>query len=207
MPTFPRTLLPRRATIPDVPIGLASFGESGAAQLRSTQQVGRVWEEEWPDLRLGNADVDAFLAWLEWAQSTMAVFDVTHTAMPGSGIAPNGVGGGSPVVAGGSQTGSSLDVDGLTPLTTKAFAGGDVIKIAGLAPIYRIRDDVDSDGSGAATLTITPAIPVGSSPADNAVITTSGCTIRAIIWPHITFPTGRPGIFVRGLKVPFREIP
>lgn len=206
MATFPRTIPPRRSTMPRVPIGMFSWGETGSAQLRTTQQVGRLWEEEWPDLRLGRPNVDAFLAWLEWAQQTQDVFDVVHHLLPGSGLAPNGVGGGTPLVAGGSQIGTSLVTDGWPVSTTKVVAGGDVIKIAGLTPIYRVRDDANSNGSGVATLTIAPAIPAGSSPADNAAITRSGCTIRAVIWPRFEPPTGRPGEWVRGLRVSFREL-
>jgi len=184
-----------------------SFGESGAAQLRTTQQVGRLWAEEWPDLRIGSPNVDAFLAWLEWAQQVQDVFDVVHLGLPGSGVPPNGAGGGSPVVSGGGQTGTTLVTGGWSPSVVKVVAGGDVIRIAGFTPLYRIRDDVNSDGSGQATLTITPAIPVGSSPADSAVITRSGCTLRAVIWPKVQMPAARPGDIVSGLSVSFREIP
>ena len=207
MATFPRTIMPRRYSVPEVPRGMFSFGESGAGHLRTTQQVGRIWEEEWPDLRLGDPDVDAFLAWLEWAQMTQDVFDVTHPALPGSGIAPHGAGGGTPLVNGASQTGTSLVTDGWTPNITKVVAGGDVIKLAGLTPIYRVRDDVNSNGSGQATLIITPAIPAGSSPADNAAITRTGCTIRAVIWPKFGPPAGRVGDLISELTVGFRELP
>lgn len=183
-----------------------SFGESGAAQLRTTAQVGRTWEEVWPPLLLGDPNVDGFLAWLEWAQMEQDIFDVTHPAMPGSGIAAHGAGGGTPLIKGASQTGTTLLTDGWSASVTKVVAGGDVIKIAGLNPIYRIRDDVNSDGSGNATLTLTPSIPAGSSPADNAVITIAGCTLRAVIWPRFVPPVGRPGDLVVGLRVSFREI-
>lgn len=207
MATFPRLILPRAVTIPEVPRGMFSFGESGGAQLRTTQQVGRLWTEEWADLRLGNPNVDALLGWLEWAQQTQDVFDVTHLSLPGSGKAPNGAGGGTPLVMGASQTGTSLVTDGWSPTVTKVVAGGDVIRIAGLTPLYRVRDDVNSNGSGQATLTVTPAIPAGNSPADNAGITRTGCTLRAVIWPKIEMPTGRAGSLIRGLRVSFREIP
>jgi hypothetical protein len=207
MATFPRVLLPSQWTSPDVPRGLFSWGDSGAGQLRATQLVGRTWAEWWPDMRLGTPNVDAFLAWLEWAQQTQDIFDVVQYALPGSGIAPNGAGGGTPLVNGASQAGTSLATDGWPSSVTKVVAGGDVIKIAGLTPIYRVRDDVSSNGSGQATLTITPAIPAGSSPANDAAITRSGCTIRAVIWPKFEPPVGRPGDLVRGLRVNFREMP
>ena len=71
---------------------------------------------------------------------------------------------GTVLVNGGSQTGTSLIVDGLTA-TPQA---GDVFKIAGVDLVYTITADA-SVSSGGATLAINPALD--SSPADNAAIT------------------------------------
>lgn len=206
MPTFPRTVEPRTATIPRVPTGLRSLGQTGGVQLRSTLQIGRMWEEVWPDLRLGRADVEALLAWIEWAHSTQQIFDITHLALPGSGKAPKGAGGGTPLVNGATQTGESLATDGWSNSVTNVVRAGDVIRIAGLTPLFRVVLDANSNGSGEATLKINPPIPAGSSPADNAGITRTGCTIRAMIWDYVE-PPGRPGQFISGLRVTFREVP
>jgi len=71
---------------------------------------------------------------------------------------------GTVLVAGGSQTGSSIDLDGLdaTPQI------GDVFKIAGVDLVYTITA-TPTVTSGAATVAINPALD--SSPADNAAIT------------------------------------
>ena len=71
---------------------------------------------------------------------------------------------GSVLINGGSQTGSSLVVDGLTA----APQAGDVFKIAGVDKVYTITADATVT-SGGATLAINPAL--ASSPADNAAIT------------------------------------
>ena len=71
---------------------------------------------------------------------------------------------GTPLVNGASQTGTSLDIDGLT----SAPQAGDVFKIAGVDLVYTVTADATVT-SGAATLAINPALD--SSPADNAVIT------------------------------------
>ena len=71
---------------------------------------------------------------------------------------------GTVLVNGGSQTGTSLIVDGLTA----APQAGDVFKIAGIDLVYTITADA-SVSSGGATLAINPALD--SSPADNAAIT------------------------------------
>ena len=63
---------------------------------------------------------------------------------------------------------------------------------------FKITDDANSDGGGLATINISPAIYVGSEPADSAAITVSGVNLNATI-DEIIFDTGeipigrRPG--------------
>jgi hypothetical protein len=71
---------------------------------------------------------------------------------------------GTVLVNGGSQTGTSLIVDGLTSTPQQ----GDTFTIAGVQKVYAITSSVTVT-SGGATLTINPAL--ASSPADNAAIT------------------------------------
>lgn len=71
---------------------------------------------------------------------------------------------GTVLVNGGSQTGTSLIVDGLTA-TPQA---GDTFSIAGVEKVYTITS-VGTVTSGGATLTVSPSL--ASSPADNAAIT------------------------------------
>ena len=71
---------------------------------------------------------------------------------------------GTPLVNAGSQTGSSLAIDGLT----SAPQAGDVFKVAGIDKVYTVLANA-TVSSGGATLSINPAL--ASSPADNAVIT------------------------------------
>lgn len=71
---------------------------------------------------------------------------------------------GTPLVNAGSQTGTSLDIDGLT----SAPRAGDVFKIAGIDLVYTVTANA-TVSSGASTLAINPAL--ASSPADNAIIT------------------------------------
>jgi len=77
---------------------------------------------------------------------------------------------GTVLVNGGSQTGTSLVVDGLTGTPQQ----GDTFTIAGVQKVYAIVSSVTVT-SGGATLTISPTL--ASSPADNAAITfrSSGC--------------------------------
>lgn len=71
---------------------------------------------------------------------------------------------GTVLVNGGSQTGTSLAVDGLT--ATPQI--GDTFTVAGIEKVYTITNAV-TVSSGGATITISPAL--ASSPADNAAVT------------------------------------
>ena len=71
---------------------------------------------------------------------------------------------GTVLVNGGSQTGSSLIVDGLTA----APQAGDTFTISGVAKVYTVTANATVT-SGGATLSINPAL--ASSPANNAAIT------------------------------------
>lgn len=71
---------------------------------------------------------------------------------------------GTVLVNGGSQTGTSLIIDGLTAVPQI----GDTFTIAGVEKIYTVTA-LPTVTSGGATLTISPAL--ASSPADNAVVT------------------------------------
>ena len=71
---------------------------------------------------------------------------------------------GTSLVQGGSQTGGTLVVDGLTGVPQ----AGDTFSIAGVALVYTVTNDA-TVASGVSTLTITPNL--ASSPADNAVVT------------------------------------
>lgn len=106
----------------------------------------------------------------------------THTA---------GVPGGTPLINGAGQTGSTIAVDGLT-ITTGNYKKGDIITLAGVNAVnpiskvstgslqqFTVTADATADGAGAiAALGISPAITVtgayqtvSGSPADGAAIT------------------------------------
>jgi len=205
MADFPRTILPRHVTPFRVPTGLISRGQTGRDQLRSVLAMGREWDEVWGDLKIGRASVDAFLTRIEEAYNRSEIFTITHLLTCGSGKPPRGAGGGTPRINGGNQTGSTIATDGWTPNVTNVVVAGDVIRIAGLSPLFRITANANSNGSGQATLSINPIIPVGSSPTDNALITRTGCTLNAYIAAPPNLPAARPGEWITGLSLTFRE--
>jgi hypothetical protein len=80
-----------------------------------------------------------------------------------------GVGGGSPVVSGASQTGSDLNITGATASTTGWLKAGDYIQLgaSGTARLHQVLQDANTDGSGATTLTLWPHV---QSPVDSSVV-------------------------------------
>lgn len=75
-----------------------------------------------------------------------------------------------PFVSGGGQTGDTLVIDGCSPNVTGFFLPGDYIQIGSgsATQLYKVLTQVNTDGSGGATLDIWPNLR--SSPADNAAI-------------------------------------
>lgn len=81
---------------------------------------------------------------------------------------------GTPVVNGASQTGNELAIDGLPASATGYLKAGDYIQLgsASTARLYKVLEDVDSNGSGEATLNLWPDLR--SSPADGATVVVNG---------------------------------
>lgn len=203
MPTFPRTVLPRRATWPKVTGPLASWSPSGRGQVRGLAQLGRSWQETYGVLSHDDPTVRAWLATVESYYRAGTVFEVDHRKLR----ALLGAGGGTGLVNGAGQTGAWLTTDGWTPNTT-VLRAGDVVRIAGLPVVRHVLADVASDGTGAATLGVDP--PCYTAPADNAEILYNSVvgrvTFRAILAPGSYTPpeADADGLFA-GLTLTFAE--
>jgi len=80
---------------------------------------------------------------------------------------------GTPVVNGASQTGNELAIDGLPASATGYLKAGDYIQLGtgATARLYKVLEDVNSNGSGEATLNLWPDLR--SSPADGATVVVS----------------------------------
>ena len=111
--------------------------------------------EAW-SIRMSYADIEgsrrrllaAFLFKLNGAQHRMAIRDF--------GYVRAGVGGGTPLVNGADQTGKNLVIDGAPNSTNGWLLAGDKIGVAGL--LHSVDADVDTDGSGNATIIVSPRI-------------------------------------------------
>ena len=204
MTAFPRTLLPANTSIWQYPPALQSWGNSGKPQFRETGQRGRLWTEEWPPLLLSDQGVADFLATCGRLYRAGTIFTITTL----DHLTPHGVGGGSPLVKGASQTGASLLVDAAPLSTTNWLKAGDIIKVAGVNWVLDVTANVTSDGSGNATIGIDPPILAGQSPADNAVVTITAVTLNAaIIAMSSPPPMAGPNAWLGGFQLTFRECP
>jgi len=200
MPTWPRTICPTQVSFPRFPGGLDSWGESGKGQVRSIMAVGRVWEEVYSPIRMDQEDTKEFIALINQYWRNRTVVEVDHRYFQ----TQMGAGGGTPLVNGASQTGSSLDTDGWPASTSGVLKAGDIIKVAGIPYILDVTADADSDSGGNATLSISPPIFSGGSPADDAVITYTGVKYKCVIAEPPNIPRGAR--FVAGLRIVFREV-
>jgi len=197
---------PARVTYPKVIGSLISVGQSGALQTRSEAAQGRMWQEAWPALPAGSEDVQELLVTIEDLYNTGATCSLSHYLLPGSGLEANGAGGGTPLVNGADQSGTSLITDGWTASAAVRMKAGDCFTVAGLDVLFRATADISSDGSGNATITIEPPIVAGSSPANNAALTIASATLTAIVLDYGSATAG-PDEFIGGLQVTFKEAP
>jgi len=162
-------------TLPDDRFTTTTFGAdfnniTHLSLNRSRQVISRagdllIFEFQLPPKTPAQAD-----AWVAWAFGQRGTFGTFYGYDPDRRT-PRGVATGTPLVNGGSQAGYSLITDGWTASVTGILQAGDWIEVGGL--LRMVTQDADSDGSGNATLSISPGIGPGLSPSDDAAITTA----------------------------------
>jgi len=174
MPTYP-------LTFPSVTPATASFRiiratSSSISPFTFRQQVYKFGGERWegnvtfPPMTQDTAgELQAFFLEMQGEYGTFLYGDPNYLAQ-----GPRGLASGSPVVMGGGQTGNSLIVDGLSNGLTGWLKKGDYIQLGTgtTARLYQVYQDVNTNGSGQATIPIFPALR--SSPADNAAVVVNG---------------------------------
>ena len=160
--TFPTTIKPLVSTMRAV--ATVGIGESPFT-LQAQKQVFNAnrWEIdlEYPPITDAStaAELEAFIMQLNGQENTTLVPNFDRPT-------PIGIGTGTPLVNGASQTGESLITDGWTVSQTGILAAGDYIQVENY--MYMVVTSSDSDGSGNSTLSIRPELK--SSPANNAPI-------------------------------------
>lgn len=203
MPAFSRTITPRHASWPSMPTGLVSTSRSGKVQRRTTMQVGRSWTESYAPALASNATYRGFIAQVEAYYNQQTALTVTHPSI----TALLGAGGGTPLVNGGSQSGSSLITDGW-PATTTVLRMGDNFLVAGSTLVRTIIADALTNGSGQVTLSFNPPIYAGNSPSDNAALTITPASVlfTAFIASYSEAAADEDS-FYKALTIVFQELP
>ena len=116
---------------------------------------------------------------IENLYTTGATCTLTQYLLPGSGMAANGSGLGSPKVNGNDQSGTSLMTYGWTASETGVMKAGDCFTVPGVDVLFRVTADVDADGSGLATIAIEPPIVAGSSPTNSGTLSVGYLTLAS----------------------------
>ena len=140
--------------------------------LQVHRHQGQRWEADitLPPMKRAEAEV-----WISFFMKLYGSYG-TFTMGDPNGATPRGTAStnaGTPVVNGASQTGGELAIDGLPTSETGYLLAGDYIQLGSGtgAQLYKVLDDVDTNASGEATVTIWPDLR--SSPADDATVVVS----------------------------------
>ena len=200
MPAWPTGILAKSNTEFEVPGPQLSIGQSGKVTRRSTAQVGRSWEEvNFGDVR--DNDFRKLMAITRDYLRNGTSFTISHR----DHLTPKGTYGGTPLVDGANQTGSTITLKGATADVSNWARAGDLVTFAGITLVYEVPTDTNSVGGGAVTLPISPPIFSGGSPADEAAVTTTGISVTAIVI-GADFPRTNANNFGL-LTVQFLEVP
>ncbi len=204
MTTFIRTMVANYVNFPMFSKGLDSWGHSGKGQFRDIQNVGRAWEERYPPIRFNDENHRAFIAQINkfWRERT--IFTIVHPSLK----TPLGTISGNLYfyAPSGEQTGSIIQVSS-SMSSQVAFVGslkaGDIIKIAGSNIVY----DITETATNATSLKISPPLYTGNGIVDDAIITYTGVTFRAVLSGQIKMPSAEADHIYSGLSLSFREAP
>lgn len=141
------------------------FTFAGQAQA----SAGQMWEADVSLPPMKRADAEVWIAWLTSLRGQYGTFLMGDP----SAATARGTLGGTPLVNGADQTGATLEIDGATADVANWLRSGDYIQLgaASSATLHKVLEDVSTDGSGQATLTLWPHIR--TAPADDSTVVTS----------------------------------
>lgn len=182
--TWPANIFPRSTGFESIPNAWAfRNGETGTGTVY--EQPGHRWRQQvtLPDLS-GDERIEfqVFLLKLRGQINRVLLPDFAHRR--------RGVGGGTPLVMGGSQAGRTLTIDGC-PASITWLRLGDYFQLPNYE-LFRLTADAVTNSSGVVTLQFEPAIRV--PPADNAPVEISNPRSRCMLntrstsWTNIAEP-------------------
>lgn len=165
---FPSGVLPEEVNwTPRVVVGISTSPVSLATQVQ--QRTGQLWEAQlsFPLMSAEKAqDMQGFFLALGGSANTFLMPPFGYETV-------RGVGTGTPLVDGASQTGTSIDTKGWTVSTTNILKRGDVFSLGSgdNARFYMVTSNADSDSSGDSTLSIWPRLRISPSDEDSIELT------------------------------------
>jgi hypothetical protein len=165
--------LPTHTGIRNITFRMASQNFITTSPFTFQQQVlnhaGRRWEVDVDLPPMKHSDARIWIAWLAKLDGALNTFNLGDPL----GATAQGSAGGTPVVNGSSQTGSSLNIDGCTTNTTNWLKAGDYIQLGtgADARLFMVKDNVNTNSSGQATLSLWPNIT--TAPANNQSVIVS----------------------------------
>lgn len=175
-----------------------SYAISGKRQARTRNT--QVWKFKLKTHEAMSRSVwQQLLGFFNYHKGRYSTFTLT---LPSSLATPLGAGGGTPLVAGGSQTGSTVTTDGW-PNGTVVLKAGDFVQFAGNTKVYGVTQDITSNGSGEATISIDPQLL--SSPADNAAITISSIPFT-VAFSEDTLALPIDQLFLSAIELQLEEV-
>lgn len=179
--------------------GISKSPFSGSQQVQEFQ--------EWWEGEISLPPLDTTVKQDTWLAFLASLRGITGTFLFGDPIKTSvrGIGTGTPLVKGASQTGKELITDGWTTSQTGILLAGDYIQIGtGTSTrLHRLTQDANSDGSGNATLDIFPRLR--EAPADNAVITLTNCKGTFRLASNEQSWDFSPGDLITGITFPIME--
>lgn len=205
MTQWPRTIAAAITTPPVFPPGMESWSPSGKAQTRAFSNVGRMWQETFAAFDMQSQAGRALIQAINQALREKTLWDIQPAWLKLN----YGSLGGSPSVSGATQTGSTLLVSGAPVSTANWLRRGDIIQISGLQLIYDVAADVITDSAGHASVSISPPIFSGGSPANGAFVQTNASLIflKAIL-TNVEMPMiDQVGVAQAGMVLHWREQP
>jgi len=134
---------------------------------QSLAYPGQMWQADVTLPPMKRADAEVWVAWLVSLRGQLGTFTFGDPI----GKTPRGAIGGTPLVNGADQTGQDLIIDGCSNSITGWLRAGDYIQLGSgsTARLHKVLADVNTNGSGQATLSLWPNIR--TAPADNAAVT------------------------------------
>lgn len=173
LPTVTRVQSIDLRTVNSVAYTRSPFTFAGQAQASAGQMWGAT--VTLPPMRRTQASV-----WFSWLTSLRGQFGTFLMGDPTCGVslgtaASNA---GSPIVNGNSQTGEELVIGGAPSDQTGYLKAGDYIQLGSgaTATLHQVLQDVNTDGTGGATLTLWPYIR--TAPVDGSIVVVANAVGR-----------------------------